>query len=67
MIEFPNRRVDYLTAQQLADRWSIHIESIYRMPHEVLPFVRVPPGSRKARRRYPVNAVEAYEREELAS
>ena len=67
MIEFPNRSVDYLTAQQLADRWGIHIESIYRMSRQVLPYVQVPPGSRKPRRRYPVQAVEQYERQELAS
>lgn len=66
VIPFPRPRdPEYLSVRQLADRWGLHIESIYRIPREVLAYVSVPPGSQKPQRRYPTAVVVAYEEREL--
>ena len=60
---FPKRRPepdDLLTAAQLAKRWGVHRDSVYRIAPEVLPFVRLPLGHR---RRYRLRDVERYEEE----
>ena len=68
MIPFPRKRdPEYLTAKQVADRWGLNVESVYRIPRDELPYIQVPPGSRNPRRRYPVDVIVDYEAQELSA
>lgn len=59
-IPFPRRPrptdPKFLTAQQLADRWGFHVETIYRLSARRLPYIRL-----CGQRRYDLADVEAFE------
>ena len=50
----------WLSPKEVAERLAVHIETIYRMPPSVLPFIRIRPGRM---RRYLIEDVERYEDE----
>ena len=61
VLPFPKRIPepdDLLTPAQLAKRWGVCRDSVYRLPPEVLPYVRLPVGKK---RRYRLADVVAYE------
>ena len=61
VIAMPRRRPQerrWLSPKEVAQRLSVHIETIYRMPPSVLPFIRIRPGRM---RRYLIEDVERYE------
>jgi hypothetical protein len=63
VVPFPKRRPelgDLLTPAELARRWSVCRDSIYRLPPEVLPFIRI-----GTRRRYRLSDVLDYEAKHL--
>ena len=63
VIAMPRRRPQerrWLSPKEVAQRLSVHIETIYRMPPNVLPFIRIRPGRM---RRYLIEDVERYEDE----
>ena len=59
VVPFPKRRPelgDLLTPAELAKRWSVCRDSVYRLSGEELPFIRL-----GKRRRYRLTDVLAYE------
>ena len=63
VIPMPRRRPAerrWLSPKEVAQRLAVHIETIYRMPPSVLPFIRIRPGRM---RRYLIEDVERYEDE----
>jgi hypothetical protein len=46
-----------MTAEQVADRWQVHRDTIYRIPRTRLPYLQIGRGTR----RYTWADVEAYE------
>jgi predicted DNA-binding transcriptional regulator AlpA len=38
-----------VTANELADRWSVHRDSVYRIPHSQLPYLKLGPRTRRYR------------------
>lgn len=63
VVPLPKRRSeigDLLTPAELAKRWDVCRDSIYRLPAEDLPFIRL-----GKRRRYRLSDVLAYEAEHL--
>lgn len=58
----PKRRPeadDLLSAAELAERWRVCVDTVYRIPESELPIVRVGPGKRL--KRYRMGDVLAYE------
>ena len=49
-----------MSSKEVAERFAVHVETIYRMPPSVLPFIRMRPGRI---RRYLIEDVERYEDE----
>ena len=48
----------FITAEELAKRWSMHRDTIYKVPTSELPYMKLGPNTR----RYRIADVEAYER-----
>ena len=38
-----------VSAKQLADRWGVHRDSVYRVPKELLPYLKLGPRTRRYR------------------
>ena len=38
-----------VSANQLADRWGVHRDSVYRVPKEQLPYLKLGPRTRRYR------------------
>ena len=38
-----------VTATDLADRWGVHRDSVYRIPHSQLPYLKLGPRTRRYR------------------
>ena len=38
-----------VSANQLADRWGVHRDSVYRIPKELLPYLKLGPRTRRYR------------------
>lgn len=47
------------SAEQLAERWGMPVDTIYRIPAAHLPYTRV--GPKRGARRYRLQEIEAYE------
>ena len=48
----------WLSSKEVAERFAVHVDTVYRIPPSVLPFIRIRPGRR---RRYLIEDVERYE------
>ena len=48
----------FITAEELARRWSMHRDTVYKVPTSELPYMKLGPNTR----RYRIADVEAYER-----
>lgn len=53
----------YLSVSQLARRWGISQTTVRCIPLADLPYIEFGQGLKLRRRRFPIAAVEAYERE----
>ncbi len=61
VMPMPRRRPaerKWMSSKEVAERFGVSTETIYRMPPSVLPFIRVRPGRI---RRYLIEDVERYE------
>ena len=38
-----------VTANELAERWGVHRDSVYRIPKELLPYLKLGPRTRRYR------------------
>lgn len=56
----PETRRAWYTAAELAARWNVSVDTVYRVPRDVLPYIEFGAGAR-AYRRYSPGAVAAYE------
>jgi hypothetical protein len=56
-----DRDVRYLTAAQLAERWSCHASTVRDIPRDELPYLEIGGGRAKHHRRYRPSDVAAYE------
>lgn len=52
------QQAPFITAEELAKRWSVHRDTVYKMPTADLPYMKLGPNTR----RYRMEDVEAYER-----
>ena len=48
----------FITAEELAKRWAMHRDTVYKVPTAELPYMKLGPNTR----RYRIADVEAYER-----
>ena len=51
------QKAPFITADKLARRWSVHRDTVYKMPTADLPYMKLGPNTR----RYRMEDVEAYE------
>jgi len=56
-METTTEQVRFITAEELAKRWGMHRDTVYKVPTTELPYMKLGPNAR----RYRIEDVEAYE------